>query len=442
MSLSPIQYRTVPSLQTAAQSLKMPTVQTKKIIKMKPSQLPALMMTSMNAKSQTPLIISTSQPSSQTFSSTVAMADNAQNSLEPTCGLFDVSFVDNMINETSPVYESTEEKFFTNDLLDYDHTTLNQIATDMDDLSKSKPKSKFAEKLSKLNIQKIKVPPKQSDQVVELNSADKILLNLNLDLDLKLITPNTEKQCFQLLHSIPTAQLLPHTLNQTPNNNVQSNELNTAHIITNEQIFQSIGFSEQDLAKLIANSPQVLQQKNNGNNPFLSEMSANLKLNSHNENKSSIIKSEQNVVSLDHVYSSSSSDLSAQKRKTCILSMEEGSQSYSQDSFVSSSMDVTSDEGGAVNKMPKRKRIKGIYRADDVTNEEEYMNYLERRKKNNMSSKISRANKKEFYHHMDYKADRMESDNEMLKEKIAKLTNINEIIKKELIQIYSGKKSD
>lgn len=41
-----------------------------------------------------------------------------------------------------------------------------------------------------------------------------------------------------------------------------------------------------------------------------------------------------------------------------------------------------------------KKRKRSIYRADDVTTEEDLLNYLERRKKNNISSKASRAIKK------------------------------------------------
>ncbi|RNA34247.1 hypothetical protein BpHYR1_008802, partial [Brachionus plicatilis] len=72
-------------------------------------------------------------------------------------------------------------------------------------------------------------------------------------------------------------------------------------------------------------------------------------------------------------------------------------------------------------KSKKKQRTKGIYRAKDVKSEQDFMNYIERRLKNNKSSKISRSNKKTIYNQMDQKSDQLEADNHLLKDKIEKL---------------------
>jgi hypothetical protein len=92
---------------------------------------------------------------------------------------------------------------------------------------------------------------------------------------------------------------------------------------------------------------------------------------------------------------------------------------------------VISTNGG------KRKRIKGIYRANDVTSKEELENYLERRRKNNISSKQSRLTKKTLYVSMDEKANQLERENEGLKQTITNLESLTQLFKDVLLQRFT-----
>jgi hypothetical protein len=294
---------------------------------------------------------------------------------------------------------------------------------------------------------KIKLPS-QTDigsLTAELKTADKDLLELNLNLEdedmKKLITPNTEKACFQLFHSIPTSSLIPaaSTSSQTQMQQQQqvtaiNSQIPSAHIFTNDQIFQMLGLNETDLAKIVY-SPQIKKNQIN-QNPFLNEMSAHLKLNQPNnqtfKKEPTTVALNNNNIALDHGYTSA---CDSQKRKysLCMDFDDNSQQSFSQDSYGSAFTNESSNQS-------KKRRTKGIYRAEDVTNVDEFYNYLERRKKNNISSKISRSNKKNLYHHMDQKADQFSDENKMLKGRISKLEHINETIKKELIEMVSGGK--
>lgn len=107
--------------------------------------------------------------------------------------------------------------------------------------------------------------------------------------------------------------------------------------------------------------------------------------------------------------------------------------SMSMDSFASS----FNSTGGT-----KRQRKRGIYRAEDVTNDEERRNYLERRKKNNISSKISRANKRKAYSEIDEKCALLESSNEEMKVRIDELESLNKAIKDMLVERFTDFKSE
>jgi hypothetical protein len=85
----------------------------------------------------------------------------------------------------------------------------------------------------------------------------------------------------------------------------------------------------------------------------------------------------------------------------------------------------------------KKRRTRGIYRLEDVKTSEELVNYQERRRKNNISSKNSRANKKRQYHEMEYKADELEIANQKLNEKIKNHEEIVKLIKEWLLQRLS-----
>ena len=93
---------------------------------------------------------------------------------------------------------------------------------------------------------------------------------------------------------------------------------------------------------------------------------------------------------------------------------------------------VTSTNGG------KRRRVKGIYRAGDVTSKEELDNYLERRRKNNISSKQSRLTKKNMYCSMDDKSNQLEKDNAGLKQTITHLENLTQLLKDVLLQRFTN----
>lgn len=88
----------------------------------------------------------------------------------------------------------------------------------------------------------------------------------------------------------------------------------------------------------------------------------------------------------------------------------------------------------------KKRRKRNVYRAEDITNEEDLINYLERRKKNNISSKCSRANKKRYYNELDSKCDQLEAENEHLRKKQSKLERLNAFLKDYLVENYSKAK--
>jgi len=82
----------------------------------------------------------------------------------------------------------------------------------------------------------------------------------------------------------------------------------------------------------------------------------------------------------------------------------------------------------------KKQRTRGIYRADDVKSEEDLENYLERRRKNNISSKASRQTKKQQFVEMDAKSDNLDSQNKALKGIIQKYSETISDLKELLLQ--------
>ena len=82
----------------------------------------------------------------------------------------------------------------------------------------------------------------------------------------------------------------------------------------------------------------------------------------------------------------------------------------------------------------KKKRPRGVYRKDDVRNEEDLQNYIQRRRKNNVSSKVSRANKKAAYKEIDSKIDFLFNSNQKMNRKIINLEKINKMIKDMLVE--------
>jgi hypothetical protein len=241
--------------------------------------------------------------------------------------------------------------------------------------------SKFAKKLNNLNM---KLNLVQQPTPVFRKLDDSILdLKLTEDEWSKLITPGTEKLCYQFIQN------------------------NSAQLDLNEC------FDFDKLEDMLNLTPQAFNRLEE--NPFVNANSANVNLSSSFE----VAKNSLTVgnAAFDHVYSSND------KRKASSLDED------TQDSIISSTY-TNSDNG----KSQKKQRTRGIYRLDDVTNEEEMHNYLERRKKNNVSSKVSRANKKYHYKEMDAKSNIFEVENERLRKKIIKLEEINKLIKDELME--------
>lgn len=127
---------------------------------------------------------------------------------------------------------------------------------------------------------------------------------------------------------------------------------------------------------------------------------------------------------LDHVYSN--------KRR---LSSFDDSSYLTDDS----SLAYAPSNSSQLDSFAKKRRVKGIYRQSDITNEEERKNYIERRKKNNISSKNSRANKKNYYSSLDDKCIELSEENNLLEYKIQMLEKANKFMKEHLIQRVSGK---
>lgn len=132
----------------------------------------------------------------------------------------------------------------------------------------------------------------------------------------------------------------------------------------------------------------------------------------------------QAIVQDDHVYS-------APKRR--VSELEDDDDDDAASVFSSTATDVSVSASTS-----KKRRTRGIYRAEDVTNEHELKNYLERRKKNNISSKISRANKKTYYVDMEAKMATVAAENKRLAVKITKLEKVNQLMKDYLKEAFVG----
>lgn len=115
------------------------------------------------------------------------------------------------------------------------------------------------------------------------------------------------------------------------------------------------------------------------------------------------------------------------------------SSSFAEDDFAPSSVFSDFSDVMTPSSTSKRQRTKGIYRARDVTNAVELDNYLERRKKNNISSKISRANKKNYYSEMEAKSHAIEDENARLALKINMIDQVNKIMKEYLKEAFVSK---
>ena len=219
-----------------------------------------------------------------------------------------------------------------------------------------------------------------------------------------------------------------------------------------------------DLLNVDFQTPQIStlnQSYSNEINPFLKSMSAAVELNQKSKeqlNKLLIgdieIQNQISVeaISLDHDYTSPMS----KKRKNSInddsnsnFDINEISNPVLTPTAKKAKTEVTVVKAAAtITVKPtagslistnggKRKRVKGIYRANDVTSKEELDNYLERRRKNNISSKQSRLTKKTLYLSMDDKANQLERENEGLKQTITNLESVTQLLKDVLLQRFT-----
>jgi len=134
---------------------------------------------------------------------------------------------------------------------------------------------------------------------------------------------------------------------------------------------------------------------------------------------------------IDHAYVPFSELETSNKRR---YSDESDEFSFSNDTF---SLQSESTNTNSTTNPAKKRRTRGIYRLEDVKTSDELINYQERRKKNNISSKNSRANKKRQYHEMEYKADELEKVNQELSEKIKSYEEIVKLTKEWLLQRLS-----
>lgn len=201
---------------------------------------------------------------------------------------------------------------------------------------------------------------------------------MNLDMDdtdlAKLLTPNTEQMCLQFLHSIPTDSAV--TSQQQP----------SARIATEDQLLSSLGLTNDEIENLVSGVHQNQAEPS------------------------------------DHVYSN--------KRPLDDDDDDETLSNFDPTTPTTSNSSLLTPK--------KKQRARGIYRAEDVTNENDLANYLERRVKNNISSKISRANKKSYYMEMDAKSAAIEAENRRLEIKLQKLEKLNQIMKDYLKDAFVG----
>jgi len=93
-------------------------------------------------------------------------------------------------------------------------------------------------------------------------------------------------------------------------------------------------------------------------------------------------------------------------------------------------------------KAKAKQRNRSVYRAEDIKTQQDLESYIERRKKNNESSKISRANKRSQYKSMDARSDALELDNKRQRVKIELMDEAIKAIKQLLYeQIHNVKPS-
>lgn len=382
------------------------------------------------------LKISSNQVLKQVFSNSQIANKNAEpqtfmrsistlRGLEKPCGLFnpfEETFEDNiqddiftdMLLENEPNHRENDLSFNENMNPDSDQKLplkkTSKFAKKVKDVSLTlfkldqeiDRKFHFHLTLNQLNM-KINIP---SQPAISALATVKPIENLSSMVpgiqDQSKLTSETEKMFNQFIQEIPSAQLQLDADAQAPNF-----ELLDDHFGTQENFEKLILgctlLPEMPIAEVDDQSSKDLFQM-----PVDQDVYA--------------------TVQADHEYTST-------KRKLSWSSLDD-----SLNDSIASSVFVDSFSSESSQKKTKCQRTRGIYRIDDVTNEEELNNYLERRKKNNISSKVSRANKKKAYIDMDVKCAELDKNNERLKRKIVELEKLNKIIKDMLVEKFTESK--
>ena len=260
----------------------------------------------------------------------------------------------------------------------------------------------------KLNIDKQQQQQQQQQQPsTSLILPDELLDTHELD---QLITPTTHQLCLNYLHSVPD---YPLATQEAPEQQQQQQQQQQTDTDTNL-------FSDEGLLDDIS---QLNDEDDDDQDDSASQATTYA------------IASSNSLVELDHAYSE-------RKRKLSVACLNDDDDSqFTQDDSLCSSSQIDTPMSSSTTTTTKKRRARGIYRADDVTNEEELFNYLERRKKNNVSSKVSRANKRSYYNEMDTRSATLQLANERLASKVVLYEQINQLIKDFMVEQISTAKA-
>lgn len=402
--------------------------------------------------------------------------------LEKTCGLFNIEQIQmldtgtketeiNKSNQMISLFEGSRENLNDEKLGD-----LNELFFDIDNTNLNSYEN-FNNAQTPLNssIDSGELNFEKTSDLVEILNCEESLIkkpevfniksslmkrveNLNMKIEVKK-TPINRQDSFNFqfddVHDLitPTIQFISYDPTVT----------NICHDFLKSLPTPQINTS--DLLNMDFQTPQSLNKSySNEINPFIKSMSAAIELNKQKSKEeeqlnkiligSNEIQNQISVeaISLDHDYTSpisrkrknsinddtnSNSDFNEitnqvlpfrTKKSKAEVALQKPPPLKKQTSRAGS---VISTNGG------KRKRIKGIYRANDVTSREELENYLERRRKNNISSKQSRLTKKTLYVSMDEKANQLERENEGLKQTITNLESLTQLLKDVLLQRFT-----
>jgi len=225
-------------------------------------------------------------------------------------------------------------------------------------------------------------------------------------------------------------------LNENINDNKISPNIENTTCFSNNNSYEDLDFDASKIDNMCMQLLNTDDSPNNDTNQSLEdcEFLENLLLDPANLENPSLMQTREPIVKenvmLDHDYSA--------KRKAAFVFDDEES-SYTQDSFSSSMLTPSSAATPSTSSPSKKKRTRGIYRADDIKTQDDLANYLERRKKNNISSKVSRANKKSYYNEMDARSDFLKEQNKKLQDKSKLLEQVNKAIKEYLIEQFNSK---